>query len=227
MRRISRQSASLLALAVGLLVLALSSRPASALTLTGISNSSLAALTGAQVDTLTTAFDFAPAAAGGDGTVTSSVFEGVGDAEGLFLYVYQIDLFDAATSSVSAISGMAFDFTAPEAIAFGGGSLEAFTVTDDGGSVGPLLASHTGTTARFFFIPEIGNDETSQQFGLFSASLPGTAIATMLDSGAGLVLEPTVLSNGVGAVPEPHAAVLFVVGWLTVAGFGRRRLRST
>jgi hypothetical protein len=208
-------------------MLALSSRPASALPLTGISDSTLAALTGTQVDTLTTAFDFAPTVAGGDGTVSSSVFEGVGDAVGLYVYVYQIDLFDAATSSVSAISGMAFDFTSPEAIASGGGSLEAFTVTDDGGSVGPLLASHTGTTARFFFIPEIGNGETSHQFGLFSASLPGTAIATMLDSGAGLVLEPTVLSNGSTPVPEPHAAVLFGVGCVTVVSFGTRRPRST
>jgi hypothetical protein len=212
MKRISRRSVSLvaLALAIGLSMLALSSRPASALPLTGISDSTLAALTGAQVDTLTTAFDFVPTVAGGDGTVTSSVFEGVGGALGLYVYVYQIDLFDAATSSVSAISGMAFDFTSPEAISFGGGSLEAFTVTDDSGSVGPLLASHTGTTARFFFIPEIGNGETSHQFGLFSAS----------------PLEPTVLSNGSIPAPEPHAAVLFAVGCVTVVSFGRRRARS-
>jgi hypothetical protein len=214
-------------LAAGLSLLALSSRPASALSLTEISDATLDAFTGTQIDTLTTAFDFAPTVPGGDGTVTSSVFEGVGDAEGLFLFVYQIDLFDEATSSVSAISGMAFDFTTPETIAFGGGSLEAFSVTDDGGSVGPLLASHTGTTARFFFIPEIGNDETSHQFGLFSASLPNTVIATMLDSGAGLALEPTVLSNGAAPVPEPTAAVLFGVGCLMVVGFGRRRPRPT
>ncbi len=227
-KRSSGPRAALLGVAVGLSVLALSASPAAALTLTGISESSLASLTGAQVDTLTSAFDFAPTVIGGDGTVTSTVFEGVGDADGLFLYVYEIELFDASTSSVSAISGIAFDFTTPESIAFGGGSLEAFTVTDDGGSVGPLLASHTGETARFFFIPEIGNDETSQQFGLFSASGPGTAIATLLDSGAGLALEPTVLSNGAAAaMPEPHSALLFLVGFVTLMGVGRRRPRST
>jgi hypothetical protein len=227
MRQIRRPIGSVLASTFIASVLALSSNPASALTLTGISDASLASLTGAQVDTLTSAFDFAPTTAGGDGTVTSTVFEGAGDADGLFLYVYQIDLFDASTSSVSAISGIAFDFTTPAAIAFDGGTLKAFTVTDDGGSVGPLLASHTGNTARFFFIPEIGNDETSHQFGLISATAPGTAIATLLDSGAGLVLQPTLLSNGAAApVPEPNAALLFVVGCVTLVGFGRRGRRS-
>ena len=163
------------------------------------------------------------------GEVTNRLIEelGVGDADGLYLYVYTITLLDASTSSVSAISGIAFDFTTPASIDIGDGSFEAFTVTDDGDSVGPLLASHTGDTARFFFIPEIGNDATSQQFGLFSASAPGTAIATMLDSGAGLALEPTVLSNGAEPMPEPHAALLFVVGFVTMTSFGRRRRRST
>ena len=227
MKRSWRRCPSLLGLAIGAVLFTLSASPAAALTLSGISKSSLASLTGAQVDTLTSAFDFAPTVVGGDGTVTSTVFEGAGDADGLFLYVYNIVLFDASTSSVSAISGIAFDFTTPESIDFGDGSFEAFTVTDDGGSVGPLLASHTGETARFFFIPEIGNDETSQQFGLFSASGPGTAIATLLDSGAGLALEPTVLSNGAEPMPEPHAALLFVVGFVTMTSFGRRRRRST
>jgi hypothetical protein len=215
------------ALALGFVAAtALSAQPAAALSLTGISDATLDSIAGTQIATLTSSFDFAPAVAGGDGTVTSSVFTGVGDAAGNNVYVYSIELFSNPPASISAVSGISFDFdSVPVNLTLGSGeSFDAFYVTDDGGTVSPLLASHTGSTARFIFIPEIGNSETSHQFGLVSASLPELTVASVLDSGAGIVVQPVVYSNGGTApIPEPHAAVLFAIGSVIVARFGLRR----
>jgi hypothetical protein len=212
-------------LVLGLVVaIASSAQPAAALSLTEIDSTTFDSITGAPIATLTSSFDFSPAAAGGDGTVTSSVYIGTGDAAGNNVYVYSIELFSNPPASVSAVSGISFDFdNAPVTLTLGSGeSFDAFYVNDDG-AVGPLLASHTGSTARFIFIPEIGNSETSHQFGLVSPSLPNLKVATVLDSGAGLLVQPTVYSNGSAApLPEPHAAVLFGVGLLIVARFGLR-----
>ena len=174
-------------------------------------------------------YDFLPEVFGGDGLVTSTVFQGVGDASGNFVYTYEIELFDAPPASVGAVLGITFEFSSiPVAVA---GVGDAFYVTDDSGTHAPDLAFYqeASLTAGFRFVPQITNGRTSHQFGLFSPNAAAETVAQVIDSGA-RGGESIVLSNGAPQggpnLPEPSAAALFALGFLTIARFCRTRSRA-
>jgi hypothetical protein len=208
------------ALGVAFLV---SATPAAALTLNGIDSSTFDSIAGDEIATLTNSYDFIPVANGGDGLITSTVYQGIGDASGYYVYTYDIELFDADTASIGAVVGVTFDFGVIPVDINGIG--DAFYVDDGSGGTAPDMAFYdTNTqTAGFRFIPLISNGETSFTFGLFSPNAPAETLAQLYDSGA-TGGEAYVLSNGApGApVPEPSAALVFALGFAVLA----RRCRT-
>lgn len=222
----NRSTASAVATLVALFSLVAVS-PAAGLSMGAIDSADFDSITGAEIASLTLEYDFLPLIAGGDGLVTSTVFQGTGAAAGNYVYTYTVSLYGAPPASVGSVVGMTFEFhTMPEFVA---GIGDAFYVTDDAGTVSPDMAFYqTSTqTVGFRFIPQIHNDDLSHQFGLFSPNLPAETTAQMIDSGAlgGLT---TVLSNGVPSnpVPEPSAPLVFALGLLTVAYRCRTRQRA-
>jgi len=203
------------------LALVVSAAPATALTIGEIETADFNLLAGNEIATVTNSFDFIPVVNGGDGLVTSTVYEGIGDASGQYVYTYSIELFDADTASVGAVIAMTFEFGATPMTIDGVG--DAFYINDGSGGVAPDMAFYDDTTqaAGFRFIPLIDNGETSLQFGLISPNAPAETLAQLYDSGAtgGQV---TVLSNGQVPVPEPSAALVFAWGFATLA----RRCRT-
>jgi hypothetical protein len=204
------------------LALVVSATPAAALTMGGIDTATFDSIAGSQVATTTNSFDFIPEVNGGDGLVTSTVYEGIGDASGLYVYTYSIELFDANVASVGAVLGMTFEFGVTPMTIDGIGN--AFYIDDGSGDVAPDMAFYNATsmTAGFRFIPLIDNGETSLVFGLISPNAPTETLAQLYDSGAtgGQV---SVLSNGVPPVPEPSAALVFALGFAAFAGRCRTR----
>jgi hypothetical protein len=202
--------ASLIALVLCVGLAPLSTR---ALSLAEIDGGTLDALTGSLVDSLATPYDFMPEVTGGDGVVTSQVFDGAGAAAGSFVYLYSIELYPTPPASVGAVWGMRWSFSETPLDVAGVG--ESFFVGDDGGTVDPVGVSWSDGELLVTFIPAIGNGDLTHAFGFVSPNAPAVAIAQLIDSGAigGTAL---VLSNG-APVPEPSAALVFGVGLLIVA----------
>jgi hypothetical protein len=211
--RFAQWSARLIGVAA--LALCAFAMPAAALTISSTDSATLSSVTGTQVGTMTSVYDFDPVA-GGDGTITSTVYEGIGAAEGYYVYTYEIELYDSTQASIGAIVGVTFEFSATPASVTGIG--EAFYVSDGTGSIAPDLAIYNETTktAAFRFDGYIGSGETSYVFGLFSPNAPLASDAQLIDGGA-LGGTASVLSNGVAAVPEPSAALVFALGFVTIA----------
>jgi hypothetical protein len=210
------------AICAALLLLAGPASAVSVLNLNSIDTSQFGSIAGAVDSTLTSTYDFVPTAAGGDGQITSTVYNGVGSASGLYVYTYQIELNDADASSVGAVIGATFKFTSVPSPVAGVG--EAFFVDDGSGNVAPDLAFYDASTQTmgFRFIPVIQNGQTSFQVGLFSAVAPEETLALMIDSGAAGG-QTYVLSNGAAPVPEPGAALVFALGFAVIAGRCRTR----
>ena len=183
-----------------------------ALSLAEIDTGTLDALTGSLVDSLSTTYDFVPEVNGGDGVVTSQVFQGAGAAAGDFVYVYSIELYATPPASVGAIWGMDWSFSETPVDVAGVG--ESFFVGDDGGAVAPVDTSWSDGELQVVFIPAIGNGELSHAFGFVSPNAPGVTTASLIDSGA-VGGTAAVLSNG-ALVPEPSSALVFGVGLLIV-----------
>ena len=204
-----------------LLLLLVGSNPAGALTIGSLDDSGFAAIVGDPVgDILFSAFDFSPMTPGGDGGVTSAVYEGTGAAAGNYVYTYRIDHF--ATSSEFKISGITFDFGADPIDLPGVG--DAFVVDDGGAGVAPTLASYGGGVATFLFFPHLEDGESTLTFGLLSPNAPALEVATILDSGI-VFGQPAIWSNGqvpTGQTPEPGAALLFGLGFVAVSRTGLR-----
>ena len=193
-----------------------------ALSLTEIDGGTFDTLTGDLVGSLSSTYDFRPEIDGGDGVVTSLVFEGAGAAEGNFVYVYQIELYTTPPASVGSIWGMSWDFTAMPVDVVGVG--EAFFIGDGSGTLDPLLANWEDGTASFAFVPAITNGSLSHSFGLVSPNAPAETIAQLIDSGA-LGGSAPVLLNGAIPMPEPTAALVFGLG-LLIVGQAVSRSRS-
>jgi hypothetical protein len=207
--------------------------PASAASLNLIDSSLYATILGAEVETLTSSYDFT--VDGVDGTITSTVYEGSATASGYFVYTYQIELYDSSTSSIDAVM---FEFgSTPPVIDMIG---DAFTVDDGSANVAPTSAFYieTSETAGFEFEFNLAAGETSLEFGLFSAIAPTTTEAELSGvtrsarrrsgrrrSGrsSSTAAAATVLSNGAAPVPEPNAALLFSIGFATIAACCRSR----
>jgi hypothetical protein len=200
-------------LGLGLLV---SATPAAALTLGGIGTSTFDSISGGEFATLTSSYDFIPVVNGGDGQITSTVYTGIGDADGFFVYTYDIELYDIQSASIGAVVAVTFTFHATPVDINGIG--DAFYIDDGSGGVAPSLAFYDATdaTAGFVFVPLIGNGETSFKFGLISPNAPAEALAQLYDSGA-TGGQAVVLSNGVSSLPEPSAALVFALGFAAIA----------
>jgi hypothetical protein len=202
-----------------------SAASASAASLNVIDSADYADILGAEVDSMTSTID------GVDGTITSTVYEGIGAADGYFVYTYQIVLSDSSTSSVDSVM---FEFGSVPANIAGIG--DSFYVDDGSGNVAPSSSTYvqSSETAGFEFQVNIGAGETSLEFGLFSEIAPaisGADIgATTASGGRRTSRGPTattgtatVLSNGVAPVPEPTSAVVFALGFAVVAATCRAK----
>jgi hypothetical protein len=209
------------AVCVTLVALAGPASAVSILNLTSIDTAGFGSITGAVDSTLTNTYDFIPQITGGDGQITSTVYNGAGAASGSYVYSYSIELYGSNQASVGAVVGLTFHFGSfPSSV----GGANAFFVDDGSGNKAPDLAFYDDATqtAGFRFIPIIGNGETSLTFGLVSDIAPAATVAQMIDSGAtgGTV---TILSNGVlppvgsAPVPEPAAALVFALGFGAIA----------
>ena len=208
------------------MMLAGSAQAYSSLNLIGIDTSDFASIAGAMESTMTQSYDFIPQISGGDGQVTSTVYQGIGAANGLFIYTFTIELFDTSVASIGAVVGMTFHFGSYPADVSGIGM--AFFVDDGSGNKGPDLAVYdvASETAAFRIAPSLNNGETSLTFGLFSQNAPAPAVANLIDSGA-QGGDTTVLSNGAAVpVPEPSAPIVFALGMVVVAAHCRKRARA-
>lgn len=208
------------AICVALVTFAGPASAVSILNLTNIDTAGFGAITGVVDSTLTNSYDFIPEISGGDGQITSTVYNGAGSASGRYVYSYSIELYGSDVASVGAVVGLTFHFgSVPSSIE----GFDAFFVDDGSGSKAPDLAFYDDATqtAGFRFIPVIGNGEMSLTFGLVSDVAPAITVASMIDSGAeGGQVE--ILSNGVPAgsaapVPEPAAALVFALGFGAIA----------
>jgi hypothetical protein len=211
--------------------------PAFAASLSAIDSLSYTSIIGTEVDSMTSAYDFT--ADGVDGTITSTVYQGTGTASGYFVYTYQITLDDASASSVDSVS---FNFSSTPTVVAGIG--DAFYVDDGSGNVAPTSADYieSSLTVAFEFDLSIAAGDTSLEFGLFSAIAPDSTTAILSAStssqprrgtrrGAGPGVArlssgtASVLSNGVAPVPEPTSALVFAIGFATIAA--RCRAKAT
>jgi len=193
--------------------------PASATSLNVIDSLDYASILGTEVDSVTSAIG------GIDGTITSTAYEGIGDASGYYVYTYSITLSDSSTSSIDSVM---FEFgSTPVEIA---GIGDAFYVDDGSGNVAPTSASYvtSSNTAGFEYEVSIAAGETSYDFGLFSAVAPamteadlsgqtrtgGRRVGRNISATSGTA---AVLSNGAAPVPEPTSALVFAIGFAAIA----------
>jgi hypothetical protein len=174
-------------------------------------------------------FDFDPLTVGGDGAVTTVVYQGFGDAAGLYVYVYQIAHFTG--SSELNINGMSFDILGPivtnpssinprlpATLAFQVENTGDVSVNDATLYVGPIPSIS-------FTIPTLRPGETTWVFGFFSPVIPTKTTAVVRDT----IQDPTKVTYPriYTPSPEPSVGVMFGLGLLGIPLFSVLRRRFT
>lgn len=180
---------------------------------TSITTAQFGTIAGAVVATLNSTFDFAPTTPGGDGRVISTVYQGIGNAAGLYVYTYQ--LFHFSNSSENYIDAIRIkDFiTEPVAVNIPGVGIVTSFYVDVPGQIapgsGPGNTVWLSATAHLQFKKSphwLSKGRTSTIFGVFSPLPPIVGTADVEDTGKQTypsVLVPT---------PEPGAAILVFMG---------------
>jgi len=160
----------------------------------------------------------------GDGSVYSQVFLGKGNASGLYVYVYQIQV--ARAPNVEGIS-IAF-ITDPTATPVNG--ITSFYINQGTPTIGFGLGNYSPASSAWVPISEGGEPTlrfnqinvppgyVSYIFGTFSPLPPTTIDATLRDA-TELIVRPLVYTP----TPEPSVFILLGVGLGIVVPFVRRR----
>jgi hypothetical protein len=173
-------------------------------------------------------FDFYPLTVGGDGAVTTVVYQGFGDAAGLYVYVYQIAHFSG--SSENKIQGMTLDILGP--VITNPSSVDpdlpptfAFQVENTGTkSLGDGSLFPGNPPSGSFFLP-LGNPlypgETTWIFGFFSPVLPTKVEASVINTVRNFEVTPKIYTPS----PEPSMGIMFGLGLLGIPLFGVLRRR--
>jgi len=174
-------------------------------------------------------FDFGPETVGGDGAVATVVYQGFGDAAGLYVYVYQIAHF--SDSSESNVNGMSFNIlgpivTDPSSIDPDLPSTFAFQVKDTGNVSLSLAVLHTvrrPPSVDFTILPNLlPPGQTTWVFGFFSPVLPTKTTATVRDTAdENYIALPKIYTPS----PEPSVGIMFGLGLLGIPFFGALRRR--
>lgn len=225
----AKRSRLALLMAIGIMALFSGRAWAVTLTNTNISQATFDSLAGAAVNSaLVSTYDFSPATAGGDGEIRSQVFEGEGDAAGLFVYIYQIVLY--STSSAVQEEGISFNFVGGPSTVSGMTSFYIGTTPSppapfDPGVQEPSGASFTDPSISFAFLAFMGDQinkgEASFVFGAFSPLPPRVVSSNVIDS-TSTVVDPSVYAPA----PEPTGLLLLGSGLAGLGFFGRRRRRA-
>lgn len=175
-----------------------------------------------------------------EGKVVSKVFQGIGDAAGMNVFVYQVQT-DSPGSYVFDVNDLRFDFFGLMGIDIGndGGVLDNSFVLSEAvdpltdsfnfsgsGSIGLTGASIDGSSLAFEFATGLNGGIDSYVFGIFSSN-PFTIITPDFNApnggSTGGIILPDVYTAAAAAVPEPSTFLLLALPLAIILGFKLRR----
>ena len=181
-------------------------------------------------------------AGGPKGEITSGVFTGIGDAAGLYVYIYQIKVYSTPPGKVDELSIPLLGPGPTTVLVTGVGSVSSFYIgvgdpldpTDDVPSgffygqgnkapVGSTFTSPPPVISFSWFNNEVFQGQASYIVGFFSPVLPTTTMANLSDSGAETKF-PLVYTPS----PEPSISLLLGAGLLggIIWSRGRKRMKK-
>jgi hypothetical protein len=173
-------------------------------------------------------------AGGPQGEIMSGVFTGIGDAAGLYVYIYQIKVYSTPFGKVDELS-IPLLGPGPTTVSVSGvGSVSSFYI---GSGVPSWFFYGQGNKAPFgstftspppvisfsWFGNEVYQGQESYIVGFFSPAPPTTTLANLSDSGS-LDDYPLVYTPS----PEPSISLLLGVGLLggVIWSCGRKRMKK-
>jgi hypothetical protein len=174
-------------------------------------------------------------AGGPEGEITSGVFPGIGDAAGLYVYIYQIKVYSTPSGKVDELS-IPLLGPGPTTVSVSGvGNVSSFYIGSGvpsdffygQGDKAPTSSTFTSPPPVISFVwgdpNQVFQGQASYILGFFSPVLPTTTVANLSDSGAETKF-PLVYTPS----PEPSISLLLGAGLLggVIWSRGRKRMKK-